>query len=147
MQIAAKTHYATLAMVELASSLSRDEPLAIRRIGERHNIPVPFLTQIFQQLRVAGLVISKRGAAGGYSLAKPAESIYVADIVDAMGVGALDISVSTPDRTNDAFSSTTTKTLQEFWIGVGQMIRERFEQVSLSELANECQHRGMMFYI
>ena len=68
MRISAKTEYACIAMLELASQYGSGEPVRIRRIAERHDVPSRFLVQILLQLKGAGLVASDRGAAGGYLL-------------------------------------------------------------------------------
>ena len=68
MKISAKTEYACIAMLELAAQYGSGEPVRIRRIAERHDVPPRFLVQILLQLKGAGLVASVRGAAGGYQL-------------------------------------------------------------------------------
>ncbi len=75
MQIPAKLHYAALAMLELASTEERPQPLALREITQRHGIPQPFLVQILQQLKSAGLVTSTRGSQGGYRLLVDASEV------------------------------------------------------------------------
>src|SRR3972149_5143078 len=70
MKISAKTEYACIAMMELASQFGTGEPVRIRRIAERHDVPPRFLVQILLQLKGAGLVASIRGAAGGGQLVK-----------------------------------------------------------------------------
>ena len=64
MRISAKTEYACIAMLELASQYGSGTPVRIRRIAERHDVPPRFLVQILLQLKGAGLVTSVRGAAG-----------------------------------------------------------------------------------
>jgi len=56
----------------------------VRSIGERQRIPARYLEQIFQRLRKSGLVISKRGPGGGYTLARPPGEISLRDIVEAV---------------------------------------------------------------
>lgn len=58
-----------MAILELASRYSEKPPVRIKDISERHGIPNRFLVQILLQLKGAGLVISIRGASGGYRLA------------------------------------------------------------------------------
>src|SRR5260370_12782677 len=70
MKLSAKTEYACLAMLQLAAAYSNGEPLQIRRIADVHGIPSRFLVQILLQLKGASLVVSTRGAAGGYRLAR-----------------------------------------------------------------------------
>src|SRR3954462_11883575 len=56
----------------------------IKDIAEREGIPARFLEQIFQDLRRAGLVSSKRGPRGGYQLARPGREISLGDILRAL---------------------------------------------------------------
>jgi Rrf2 family transcriptional regulator, iron-sulfur cluster assembly transcription factor len=56
----------------------------IREIAERETIPMRFLEQIFQDLKKAGLIGSKRGPRGGYHLARPASEISVGDVIRAL---------------------------------------------------------------
>ena len=81
MRVSAKTEYACLAMLELAVNHDADEPARIRDIADAHGIPPRFLVQILLQLKVAGLVTSTRGSAGGYQLARGPEEITLGDVV------------------------------------------------------------------
>src|SRR3954454_15928661 len=56
----------------------------IREIAERELIPARFLEQIFQDLKKAGLIGSKRGPRGGYHLARPGAEIPIGDIIRAL---------------------------------------------------------------
>jgi Rrf2 family cysteine metabolism transcriptional repressor len=84
MKLSAKSEYACLAMIELAKRASGDAPARVHEIAEEHKIPERYLVQILLQLKGAGLVSSVRGSMGGYLLAKPAETIALADILTAI---------------------------------------------------------------
>jgi len=84
MNLTAKTEYACLAMLELAQHFDAQQPVQVRRISESHGIPSPFLVQILQDLKRAGLVTSTRGAAGGYRLARPPQEVTLADVLEAV---------------------------------------------------------------
>ena len=84
MNLTAKTEYACLAMLELALHFDAQQPVQVRRIAEEHGIPSPFLVQILQDLKRAGLVISTRGAAGGYQLARPPQELTLVDVLDVV---------------------------------------------------------------
>ena len=73
-----KARYALRAMLCLARE---DKPLPIRSIAEWEHIPRKFLELILLELKSHGLVISHRGKAGGYELAKAADSISFADVM------------------------------------------------------------------
>jgi Rrf2 family protein len=53
-------------------------------ITDRFDVPAPFLEQILRNLVAAGFVVSRRGADGGYQLARPAAEIVIADVVRAV---------------------------------------------------------------
>ena len=89
MRISAKTEYACIAMLELASQYGSGEPVRIREIAERHGVPPRFLVQILLQLKGAGLVASVRGAAGGYRLLSPPDEISLGRIMEVID-GLLD---------------------------------------------------------
>src|SRR5882724_7211274 len=77
----AKAEYACIAMLELAAQYSDPQPVRLKAIADAHRIPARFLVQILLQLKAAGLIISTRGAAGGYVLARSPEQITLADII------------------------------------------------------------------
>ncbi len=83
MRISAKTDYAVRAAVELAA-VSDEFPLKSERIAQAQGIPLRFLENILVQMRQGGIVVSRRGAEGGYRLADPPDQITVADVIRAI---------------------------------------------------------------
>lgn len=83
MKLAAKARTAVTGMADLMA-FGAGEPVPLSLIAERQRLSVAFLEQIFGKLRRAGLVESRRGAQGGYVLAKPADAISLADVVAAV---------------------------------------------------------------
>lgn len=81
-RISKKCHYALRAVYELASRRTA-EPVTVAQIADAQSIPPRFLESILNQLRHAGLVISHRGNAGGYTLAASPEGITVAQVIEA----------------------------------------------------------------
>jgi Rrf2 family protein len=84
MKISAKAEYACLALLALAQHGSEAPPLRIREISESHAIPERYLVQILLQLKGAGLVVSTRGASGGYRLARPAAAITLGEVLSVI---------------------------------------------------------------
>lgn len=84
MKISAKAEYACLALLALARRGPDSPPLRIREISESYGIPERYLVQILLRLKGAGLVVSTRGASGGYQLARPASTISVGQILTAI---------------------------------------------------------------
>ena len=80
--VTSKSRYAVVALAELARA--GDSPMPIGQVAERRGMPVQFLEQLFSTLRRAGILISHRGAKGGYTLARPADQITVLEVVQAL---------------------------------------------------------------
>lgn len=80
MTISVKGDYALHAIFDLASQ-ARGEPVKIADIAHRQHIPQKFLELILAGLKQGGFVESKRGAEGGYLLARPADSITVGEVL------------------------------------------------------------------
>lgn len=82
-KLSLQVQYAICGVFDLAYN-GRDEPVQIRVISERQAIPARYLEQIFQRLRRAHIVASKRGPGGGYTLARSPVEITLRDIVEAV---------------------------------------------------------------
>ena len=80
MNISVKGEYALQAIFDLATQRS-GEPVKIADIARRQKIPQKFLELILAGLKQGGFVESRRGAEGGYLLARPAESIAVGEVL------------------------------------------------------------------
>jgi Rrf2 family protein len=83
MRISAKADYAVRAILELAAAPGGSTRSA-RDLAEAQGIPQNFLENILSELRRAGLVQTHRGPSGGSSLARPAATITLADILRAV---------------------------------------------------------------
>jgi len=80
LNISVKGEYALHAMFDLAAHRG-GEPVRIADIARRQKIPQKFLELILAGLKQGGFVESRRGAEGGYLLARPAESITVGEVL------------------------------------------------------------------
>lgn len=83
MRLTTKGRYAVTAMLDLALYGERG-PISLADISSRQDISLSYLEQLFAKLRRNGLVSSVRGPGGGYRLSRGGESIFVADIIDAV---------------------------------------------------------------
>lgn len=82
MKLSVRGEYALRAMQVLARDFQEDDSVVrIQEISEKQNIPKRFLEQILNDLKSAGLVMSKRGVAGGYRLKRKPEQITLAEII------------------------------------------------------------------
>ena len=83
MILSTKGRYGLRALIDLAV-YSEDEAVSIQSISQRQQISDSYLEQLMAKLKKAGLVVSIRGAGGGYRLAKPAREISVGDVLRAL---------------------------------------------------------------
>ncbi len=84
--ISVKGEYALLAILDLATQRP-GEPVRIAAIARRQRIPQKFLELILSGLKQGGFVESRRGAEGGYLLARPPEAITVGEVLRYMEGG------------------------------------------------------------
>jgi Rrf2 family transcriptional regulator, iron-sulfur cluster assembly transcription factor len=83
MRLTTKGRFAVTAMIDLAMR-DGNGPVTLAEISERQKISLSYLEQLFGKLRRRELVVSTRGPGGGYRLAKPTESVSVAEIIMAV---------------------------------------------------------------
>ncbi len=83
MRLTTKGRYAVTAMLDLALHAT-ESPVSLADISKRQEISLSYLEQLFAKLRQNTLVASVRGPGGGYRLSRDSESIYVAEIIDAV---------------------------------------------------------------
>lgn len=84
--LTSKAKYALRAMIDLAAQggAGPRRPVFIADVAERQDIPRRFLENILLELRKHGLVVSHRGKAGGYALARTPDLITFADVIRAI---------------------------------------------------------------
>jgi Rrf2 family protein len=131
-RVSAKTDYALRAVVELASS-NGDTPVKGERLATSQNIPLRFLENILLQLRHAGLIESRRGADGGYKLARPADEIALADVIRAIDGPLAGVSGARPETLDFQGSS---EPLRDVWVAVRAALRSVLERVTVADVAS-----------
>jgi Rrf2 family protein len=112
----------------------------IRDIAERQSIPPRFLEQIFQDLRRAGLVSSKRGPRGGYQLTQPPRQVSLGAII-----GALEgkISPFVPEESSEHGDSASIAVTESAFRDLATRIEACFEEVSLEDLCVRAEELGV----
>ena len=83
MQLTRGTDYGIMGMVYLAMQ-PLDKVTLLHEIAESADIPESYLAKIFQDLNKEGLVSSRRGAKGGFCLARPASQITLRQVIEAL---------------------------------------------------------------
>jgi Rrf2 family protein len=80
MKLSKRGEYGLKALIDLAAG-DQEAVIHIRELAEREQIPIKFLEQILLSLKNAGLLQSRRGANGGYYLARPADEITLGQVI------------------------------------------------------------------
>jgi Rrf2 family protein len=130
-RVSAKTDYAIRAALELAAAASDGKPMKGERISTAQAIPLRFLENILMQLRHAGLVESRRGADGGYRLARPAGDVTLADVIRAIDGPLAGVSGARPETLD--FTGVAAP-MRDVWIAVRASLRGVLEGVTLADV-------------
>jgi Rrf2 family protein len=125
----AKADYAVRAAVELAAA---GDMVTAEHIAQATGIPHNFLENILGDLRRAGLVESRRGQAGGYLLAKPADAISIADVIRAVEGPLANVRGLSPDTLEYGGSAAK---LRDVWVALRASVRSVLERVTLADVA------------
>jgi Rrf2 family protein len=131
MRISAKADYAVRAALELAAA-PEGEPIKGEKLAEAQEIPLQFLEHILLELKHARLVKARRGAKGGYWLARPAGEITVADVIRAVEGPLANIHESAPEELRYLGPAAR---LRDVWVAVRHSLRAVLESATLEELA------------
>ena len=129
MRISAKADYAVRAAVEMAAA--GDEPVKGEAMAEAQDIPLQFLEHILLELKHARLVRARRGARGGYWLAKPPEEITLASVIRAVEGPLANIQDQAPEQTKYPGHA---EPLSEVWVAVRASLRRVLERVTIADL-------------
>ncbi len=141
MRVSAKAEYACVAMIELAAQHHLGQPVSIKAIADTYKISSKFLTQILLQLKGAGLAASSRGAAGGYQLARPPETISLADIIHC-----IDGSPAASSALGSLPESAVVQALKRVWHKVQADEQQTFQDLTLQDLVQQIRKTDNFVY-
>jgi Rrf2 family protein len=134
MQLLAQEEYGLRCLVQVAQHRGPD-PLSIQAVAEREGLSPEYAAKLMRALRQAGLVVSTRGAAGGYRLSRPAERITVWEVIQALG-GSLYTDAfceSHPGQLRDCVH-TSSCSIRGLWRSVESAVRGVLDRVTLADL-------------
>ena len=134
MKLSTKGRYGVKAMFELALHHG-NEPISIKAIAEKQVISEYYLEQLFGTLRKAGLIISTRGAQGGYILAREPSRITAADILNVLE-GPIEISECISDEEMNCSKADYCAT-RLLWIKISSSVNDVINSVTLQDMLND----------
>lgn len=136
MQVSRRVDYALRAAIHLARQ-TPGRSLSVAEISLQEAIPRKFLEKIIQDLIHAGLVVSRRGAHGGYALARDPSEISFRDVMEAVE-GPITLNVCVGDR--NLCSVSPTCGMQHVWAEGQRRLIELFAATKLYDLAGPVHH-------
>lgn len=143
MKISTKGRYGIKALIDLVMN-SENESVTLKTISERQNISERYLEQIFSALRKSGIIIGRKGAQGGYTLAKDPKKITISEILRVLEGESLLVDIS-----NDGTDELESFINENLWKGINDKINEYFKSITLQDLVDkyELSKEGIIYYI
>jgi Rrf2 family iron-sulfur cluster assembly transcriptional regulator len=137
MRLTTKGRFAVTAMIDLALRQGTG-PVTLSGISQRQAISLSYLEQLFGKLRRHEIVESIRGPGGGYSLARPAEKVTVADIIIAVDepLDATQCGGKENCHGSDAASGIRCMT-HDLWTTLNAKMVDYLDSVSLQDLVDQ----------
>jgi Rrf2 family iron-sulfur cluster assembly transcriptional regulator len=132
MRLTTKGRFAVTAMIDVAMH-GHDGPVTLAAISERQRISLSYLEQLFGKLRRHRIVDSVRGPGGGYTLAKAADTVSVADIIMAVDEPIDATQCGGRENCHDDRRCMT----HELWAGLNEHIFSFLHGVLLAELVRQ----------
>lgn len=143
LELSSKCEYCLSALIELADLYASGQPLQIRQIAKRQNIPERYLEQLLLLLKRGGFVRSQRGINGGYLLAREPHHISLLEVIHCIE--------GQDPRHKEVCSEQTpeSKTVRTVWGKACHAAEDILENCTLKDLINKRNesYQSQMYYI
>lgn len=144
MKVSSKGHYGLLALAELAANYRVQRTVQLKEIADNQSIPEQYLGQIMALLKRGDLVRGARGPSGGYTLARPPESISVKEVLQVLEgtIAGFDVGA----RRGGQPLSIVTRRLNETWSRGLRAMETVLDETTLADLC-KTEAPPLMYYI
>ena len=142
MRLTTKGRFAVTAMIDLALRSGKG-PVTLSGISQRQAISLSYLEQLFGKLRRHQIVESIRGPGGGYSLARRADKVTVADIIIAVDEPLDATRCGGKDSCHGADAATGARCMtHELWATLNEKMVDYLDSVTLQDLVDQQQQKN-----
>ena len=136
MKVSTRVEYGMLALTDIAMHAENGSSVSAPDIAERQNISQKYLEQILTHLKQAGLIRAQKGLRGGYALARGADRISIAEILNALDSDILE----------DVEDAGTERSLRSavnacLWKKLNRLLAEFAESKTLADFIQECREQ------
>ena len=139
MKASVKSDYACRAIEALALNYPSSNPLRIEEIAERESIPANYLVQILIELKSKGLIQSRRGKAGGYTLARSPREITLGDVLRAIQGDILEMPLLGESRCPEE--------IKRAWRRIKTAAEGAADESTFERICAEANTKTQMYYI
>jgi Rrf2 family protein len=115
----------------------------VKDISRREGISPRYIEQIFQKLKKAGIIGSKRGPSGGYFLNKKAEEITIGEIIRVTEGGINPVLCVRSKDSNKPCEKSGECVTQIIWNGAGNKLKDYFDSITINDLCKMAKEMGM----
>lgn len=142
MKLSTNSRYGVRAIFDIAYH-SNGLETQVKDISKRQGISQRYLEQIFQKLKKAGIIGSKRGPHGGYFLRKKPEEIKVGEIIRVTEGGIDPVACANPRKAKDICKKTGECVTQIIWNEAGERLKTYFDSITIKDLCDIAQKIGL----
>jgi len=142
MRLSTQSRYGVRAIFDIAYN-SEGLETQVKNISRRQGISQRYLEQIFQKLKRAGIVGSKRGPSGGYFLSKKPENITVGEVIRVTEGGITPVLCVNPENSTQPCERSGECVTQIVWNEAGKRLKEYFDSITIKDLCNRAQEMGL----
>ncbi len=142
MRLSTQSRYGVRAIFDIAYH-SEGLETQVKDISRRQGISPRYLEQIFQKLKRAGIVGSKRGPSGGYFLSKKPEEIKVGDIIRTTEGGIDPVLCLDPEDSTQPCDRLGECVTRLIWNEAGNRLKEYFDSVTIKDLCRMAHKMGL----
>ena len=142
MRLSTQSRYGVRAVFDIAYHGGGDGA-QVKDIARRQEISPRYLEQIFQKLRDAGIITSKRGPQGGYSLAKCPDKIKVGEIIRVTEGGFDPVFCINPEKSGKGCDRIADCVTRLIWREAGEQLEDFFDSVTIRDLCEKAERLGV----
>ena len=137
MKVSTRVEYGMLALADIALYAENGASVSAPDIAERQNISQKYLEQILTHLKQAGPIQARKGLRGGYALARPADSIRLSEVLNALDNGILERMAPVPEGDGSLRGAVNFC----LWEKMNNALNEFAESKTLADFTQECRNR------
>ncbi|MEW6374684.1 MAG: Rrf2 family transcriptional regulator [Thermodesulfobacteriota bacterium] len=142
MRLSTQSRYGVRAIFDIAYH-SEGLETQVKDISRRQGISPRYLEQIFQKLKRAGIIGSKRGPSGGYFLNKKAEEITLGEIIRITEGDIAPVLCVNPEDKNQPCERSGECVTRVIWNEAGSRLKEYFDSITIKDLCQMAREIGL----